>query len=220
MWTYNYTYPDYICHHGIKGQKWGVRRYQNEDGSLTSAGRRRLRKDNRERRKLTRRTAAAKRNLKSAVTTNDAATSRYNDAQKEYTQANAQMAFFKSGRQKKQERIANAKNELDSASENLERSRVNLRRANRFYEENSQALTRQVDQMISDYGSNNVKGLTSKSVTWGKDYTRNVIKTGITVADLPVLGSAFTGGQVARYENRLRDERVRSNTDSRDKYDY
>lgn len=29
-------------HHGIKGQKWGVRRFQNEDGSLTSAGKRRL----------------------------------------------------------------------------------------------------------------------------------------------------------------------------------
>lgn len=31
----------YICHHGIKGQKWGVRRFQNEDGTLTPAGKRR-----------------------------------------------------------------------------------------------------------------------------------------------------------------------------------
>ena len=30
-----------IAHHGIKGQKWGIRRYQNPDGSLTEAGKKR-----------------------------------------------------------------------------------------------------------------------------------------------------------------------------------
>lgn len=34
-----------IYHHGIKGQKWGIRRYQNEDGSLTPAGKKRVSKE-------------------------------------------------------------------------------------------------------------------------------------------------------------------------------
>ena len=34
-------HPTYLIHYGIKGQKWGDRRYQNEDGSLTEEGKRR-----------------------------------------------------------------------------------------------------------------------------------------------------------------------------------
>lgn len=36
---------DDLRHHGIKGQKWGVRRFQNEDGSLTAKGRKRYGED-------------------------------------------------------------------------------------------------------------------------------------------------------------------------------
>lgn len=31
-----------LYHHGVKGQKWGIRRYQNKDGSLTPAGKKRM----------------------------------------------------------------------------------------------------------------------------------------------------------------------------------
>jgi hypothetical protein len=38
----DYIYQDgELYHHGVKGMKWGVRRYQKKDGSLTPAGKRR-----------------------------------------------------------------------------------------------------------------------------------------------------------------------------------
>lgn len=38
---YKYYKPDYVEHHGIIGMKWGIRRYQNADGTLTAEGRNR-----------------------------------------------------------------------------------------------------------------------------------------------------------------------------------
>lgn len=32
---------EFLVHHGIKGQRWGIRRFQNEDGTLTNAGKKR-----------------------------------------------------------------------------------------------------------------------------------------------------------------------------------
>ena len=42
-----------LYHHGVKGMKWGVRRYQNKDGSLTKVGRKKMAKLDKEYSKLT-----------------------------------------------------------------------------------------------------------------------------------------------------------------------
>lgn len=45
MWSYNYTDPDILEHYGILGMKWGVRRFQDKKGRLTSAGKKRYDSD-------------------------------------------------------------------------------------------------------------------------------------------------------------------------------
>lgn len=47
-----------LYHFGIKGMKWGVRRYQNKDGSLTSKGKKRYSDDYKESRELSKKSVS------------------------------------------------------------------------------------------------------------------------------------------------------------------
>lgn len=51
---------DALCHHGVFGMKWGIRRYQNPDGSLTDEGRKRYLKEDSDERKALDQAAANK----------------------------------------------------------------------------------------------------------------------------------------------------------------
>ena len=55
-----------LTHHGVKGMKWGVRRYQNKDGSLTAAGKNRSAKIKEERAKAIERDAELQKKMKAA----------------------------------------------------------------------------------------------------------------------------------------------------------
>lgn len=61
----NTVYSDELQHHGIRGMRWGVRRYQNKDGSLTPAGEKRY---NKEMEALKKETAKVKAEEKAAAT--------------------------------------------------------------------------------------------------------------------------------------------------------
>ena len=74
-------YEDYLEHHGILGQKWGVRRYQNYDGSYTKKGLEKYRKSSE-------RLEKAKESLKSAKKSGDQ--DKIKSSKKEYSNARYQ----------------------------------------------------------------------------------------------------------------------------------
>ncbi len=66
-WTCVRTGDDELQHHGIKGQKWGVRRFQKKDGSLTPAGKKRYDDSDETREQKEEKAKSRKRNAKVAA---------------------------------------------------------------------------------------------------------------------------------------------------------
>lgn len=80
-----------LYHYGIPGQKWGVRRYQNEDGSLTEKGKKRYEKLNNSSKKMKKLMGKAESmysNFKGSQLENNLAKSLYNN---KWMESNAEL---------------------------------------------------------------------------------------------------------------------------------
>ena len=214
VWHYNYISSyDELYHHGIKGMRRGLRRFQNEDGTLTAQGRQRYkdyRSDQSTRRSLTRHVAADKKNLKARGEAMNEVTKNYNDAQEQMRKASSKV--FISGK-KRQELVDEAAANLTKAGEELEKRRADLNRAERIYNKDAEALFKHVDDMTKKYGSENVKSLDTKKVKLGEYYSIDAIKTGVTVADMPLVGRWYSGNYTSKqeYQDRLDTIKRRAN---------
>lgn len=89
---YILTYDDELYHHGIKGMKWGVRRFQNYDGTYTKNGLERYNKADEKYQKAKQKQKEAKERLRSSVNNPRAnmldLKARYNRAKGEARDAN------------------------------------------------------------------------------------------------------------------------------------
>ena len=179
MWTY--VCLNDLYHHGIPGMRWGVRRFQNEDGTLTPAGKARVDK-------LTSKAAAARKEAtgwrKAAKT---ASTKRFlgNKSASELASDAAKSASRKASKlEKKIKQLTNAKSaQRDKPS--TQRSKTPTQRSKTSVKKPSKTSERKVKAAIKKP----VKSISKKQVTTGKTRAHKVLSTA---------GAMYTAAYVSR----------------------
>lgn len=120
---------EYLAHHGILGQKWGVRRYQNADGTWTEAGKKRYSKD-------------IKRDLKRQ--NREASSAQFKAQQNRGSGAEATSKIYKNQR----EVLKKIHNELDNSEE---KARFNKASEELIKAEEEWVSSKRYDGIVPDY---------------------------------------------------------------------
>lgn len=162
-----------LYHYGVKGQKWGVRRYQNKDGSLTNAGKKRY--DG----KLITVGQAKGRAFKADVAARRQAFKDLNDSPKKHSKHQYAVAAIKSGVKARKASIAADK------AHNKEVRKQRADEINKFIEKRNKLMTsRPVGSRIATaiLGGPFANRTYNSVRTAGGSKTRAVAETAVTTA--------------------------------------
>ena len=239
--TYIKRNSNELYHHGIKGQKWGKRRFQNPDGTLTKEGKARYKaynKDYKEYKTLNRHVSASQRHLREEGIMLDRVRDKYQQANKAYAKEMSKSSgLFGLRAADKAEKVARAQSNLDNIGKDYDTAATAYGYANRLAKKDRKALTDQVDKMLTKYGKGSVKEIEYETVKIGQNKVQKIlqgapvssifgreretdtfVKTGKTVADMPIIGNWYTANYTSDQEWKMkRDdiERIRNDNSTK-----
>ena len=191
-----------LYHHGILGQRWGIRRFQNPDGTLTDAGRKRYtqyKSDRSEIKSLTRQVAAGKRNLRNTARALRGSQKSYDMARNEVDRLNNKI-YAPWNRKKRMDDIDAANKRMVSQGRVNDYLKDQYDKGSRYLAEDSAKLVNKANRMIEKYGNESIKEIKYRDVKLGKQYLASAPKTGVTVADIPLIRKSYVNGYVRKKE--------------------